>query len=64
MDVPESKFAFALRNQQVRYLAVDAEAPGRGGEDDRAREGPGPHRADRDGGDGGDAVTPEWARML
>ena len=27
VDVPESKFAFALRNQQVRYLAVTPKRP-------------------------------------
>ena len=27
VDVPESKFAFALRNQQVRYLAVSPKRP-------------------------------------
>jgi putative heme-binding domain-containing protein len=27
VDVPESKFAFALRNQQVRYLAIEPKRP-------------------------------------
>jgi len=27
VDVPESKFAFALRQQQVRYLSIDLKRP-------------------------------------
>ncbi len=56
VDVPESKFAFALRQPAGPLPRGDAEAAGRGDQDDRAGEGPGPHRADRDGDDGRDAV--------
>ena len=56
VDVPGSKFAFALRRQQIRYLAVTPKRTD-GDQADRVREGPGPHGAGGDGGDGGDALS-------
>ena len=55
VDVPGSKFAFSLRGQQIRYLAV---TPKRDTSDqgDRVRQGPRQHRPGRHGGDGGGAV--------
>ena len=53
VDVPGSKFAFDLRGQQVRYLAVTPQPPGRDPRD-RVRQRRRRHGPDRHGRDGRD----------
>ena len=57
VDVPESEFAFPLRGQQIRYLAIHPEADGRDRKD-RVHQRPRPHRPRSDGGHSGIVDAP------